>query len=159
MTTRWLGAQAALQALGGMRHLEPPLLLLARWQLAGVFFASGLTKLRDWETTLLLFENEYAVPLLSPTVAAWSGTAAELLLPPLLLLGLLDRLPALGLLFVNLVAVLSLAEVAPAALAQHQLWGALLLALCVRGPGAWSLDGLIRRVARARHRGEGASPP
>jgi putative oxidoreductase len=129
-----------LAALEPLQHLEAPLLLAARWHVAGVFFASGLTKLRDWETTLLLFENEYSVPLLSPAVAAWSGTLGELLLPPLLLLGLLGRLPALGLSVVNVVAVLSLAEIAPAALGQHQLWGVLLLALAVRGPGAWALD-------------------
>ncbi|MBB5206323.1 putative oxidoreductase [Inhella inkyongensis] len=137
---RWV--RGALQGLGGLARLEAPLLLAARWHVAWVFFAAGLTKLRDWETTLLLFENEYSVPLLSPTWAAWGGTLGELLLPPLLLLGLLDRLPALGLLVVNIVAVVSLQEVAAAALVQHQLWGALLLTIIVRGPGPWSVDAL-----------------
>ncbi|MFO1250431.1 DoxX family membrane protein [Inhella sp.] len=138
------------RALQGLRHLqvlEAPLLLLARLHVAWVFFASGMTKLRDWETTLMLFTDEYHVPLLPPEAAAWAGTAGELLLPPLLVLGLLDRVPVLGLLVVNGVAVLSLPEIAPAALVQHQLWGVLLLVLVVHGPGAWSLPGFWRRIA------------
>ena len=47
--------------------------LLARAYIAQVFFLSGLTKLRDWDTTLLLFTEEYKVPLLSPGVAAVMG--------------------------------------------------------------------------------------
>ena len=38
----------------------------ARFYVAWVFFASGLTKLRDWDTTLFLFEWEYSVHLLVP---------------------------------------------------------------------------------------------
>ena len=32
-----------------------------------MFFKAGLTKISNWNTTLYLFENEYNVPLLSPT--------------------------------------------------------------------------------------------
>ena len=45
------------------------------------------------------------------------------------------RVAALGLFVVNAVAVLSLADIAPAALQQHQFWGSLLLALLLWGPG------------------------
>ena len=93
-----------------------------------------------WETTLALFADEYTVPGLSPTLAAWLGTAGELLLPLLLALGLGGRFAAAGLFVLNMVAVLSLAEIAPAALVLHQLWGALLLLVWVWGPGALSLD-------------------
>lgn len=122
---------AALQAL---------LLFAARLYLAQVFLASGLTKLRDWEITLALFTDEYAVPLLPPPLAAWLGTGGELLLPVLLVLGLGGRFAAAGLFVLNGVAVLSLAEIAPAALVQHQLWGVLLLLIWLWGPGAVSLD-------------------
>jgi putative oxidoreductase len=44
---------------------------------------------------------------------------------------------------VNLVAVLSLAEIAPAALQQHLFWGSLLIGLVLWGPGRWSLDRLL----------------
>jgi putative oxidoreductase len=68
------------------------------------------------------------------------GTGGELVLPVLLALGLCGRLGALGLSVVNLVAVVSLSEIAPAALQQHILWGALLAGVAIYGPGPWSLD-------------------
>ena len=114
--------------------------LLARLYIAQVFFLSGLTKIRDWDTTLLLFTEEYHVPLLPPAMAAVMGTAGELVLPVLLVLGLAGRFSALGLSVVNVVAVLSLSEIAPAAFQQHLTWGALLAALALFGPGRWSLD-------------------
>jgi putative oxidoreductase len=113
---------------------------MARAYLAQVFFLSGLTKLRDWETTLLLFTEAYRVPLLSPEVAAVMGTAGELVLPVLLLFGLAGRFSALGLSVVNAVAVISLTEIAPAALQQHITWGVLLAALALHAMGRWSVD-------------------
>ncbi len=119
---------------------QPLAALAARIYLAQVFFLSGLTKIRDWETTVLLFTEEYKVPLLSPQLAALSGTAGELVLPVLLVLGLAGRFSALGLSVVNAVAVVSLAEIAPAALQQHITWGVLLAALAIHGVGRWSVD-------------------
>ena len=130
----------AQRAIGLLESAQPAAQLAARLYVAQVFFLAGLTKLRDWETTLLLFENEYAVPLLSPTLAAWMGTGGELLLPVLLVLGLGGRLAALGLFVLNAVAVISLPEIAEAALQLHQFWGSLLLGLLLWGPGRWSLD-------------------
>lgn len=124
-------------ALDGARPLAA---LLARAYIAQVFFLAGLTKVRDWDTTLLLFTEEYAVPLLSPEVAAVLGTTGELVLPVLLLVGLAGRFAALGLSVVNAVAVLSLADIAPAALQLHITWGVLLAALALYGVGRWSLD-------------------
>jgi len=114
--------------------------LLARLYIAQVFFLSGLTKIRDWDTTLLLFTEEYHVPLLPPAAAAVMGTVGELALPVLLVLGLAGRFSALGLSVVNVVAVLSLSEIAPSAFQQHLTWAALLAALALFGPGRWSLD-------------------
>lgn len=111
--------------------------------MAQVFFLSGLTKIRDWDTTLALFQEEYHVPLLPPALAALLGTAGELVLPVLLVLGLGGRFAALGLSVVNAVAVVSLAEIAPAALQQHVFWGALLAGIAIYGPGAWSLERLV----------------
>lgn len=121
---------------------QPLAALAARIYLAQAFFLSGLTKIRDWETTILLFTEEYKVPLLSPQLAGISGTAGELVLPVLLLLGLAGRFSALGLSVVNVVAVVSLAEIAPAALQQHITWGVLLAALVLHGVGKWSVDAL-----------------
>ncbi len=130
--------------------LQPLAALLARLYVAQVFFMSGLTKLRDWETTVALFTDEYRVPLLSPALAAVMGTTGELVLPILLVLGLGGRFSALGLFVVNVVAVISLSEIAPAALQQHVFWGSLLAGLAIYGLGPWSLDRLLKpRLQRA----------
>lgn len=123
--------------------LQPLAALLARLYVAQAFFLSGLTKLRDWETTLFLFTEEYKVPVLSPAVAAVMGTGGELVLPVLLALGLGGRFAALGLSVMNVVAVISLSEIAPAALQQHVFWGALLAGVAIYGPGSWSLDRVL----------------
>jgi putative oxidoreductase len=123
---------------------QPLAALMARAYVAQVFFLSGLTKIRDWETTLALFTDEYKVPLLPPHLAALMGTAGELVLPVLLVLGLGGRFAALGLSVVNVVAVLSLEEIAPAALNQHILWGCLLAGLAIYGSGCLALDRWIK---------------
>jgi putative oxidoreductase len=138
---RLIGLSAGFTAL--LNALQPLAALAARLYVAQVFFLSGLTKLRDWGTTVALFTDEYKVPLLSPPAAAFMGTAGELVLPVLLVLGLGGRFAALGLFVVNAVAVIALADIPPAALQQHILWGALLAGLAVYGPGAWSLDGVL----------------
>ncbi|WP_422566685.1 DoxX family protein [Ideonella sp.] len=142
--------QLTAQPLRWLNALQPVAALGARWHVGQVFFMSGLTKLRDWDTTLALFQDEYHVPLLSPDVAAVMGTAGELVLPVLLVLGLGGRFAALGLSVVNVMAVLSLSEIAPAALSQHHLWGALLIGIAVFGPGAWSLDNALVRWLRSK---------
>ena len=124
--------------------LKPLLLLGFRLWVAWVFFKSGLTKIQSWDSTLFLFENEYAVPLLSPDVAAYLGTAAELSLPVLLAIGLTTRLSALALFVFNIVAVYAYAsflfDEGAAGLQQHILWGTMLAVIFVFGPGKISLD-------------------
>jgi len=130
----------AQRAIHALETLQPLALLAARLYVAQVFFLSGLTKLRDWDTTLALFADEYKVPLLPTGLAAWTGTGGELVLPVLLALGLFGRFAALGLFVVNAVAVISLTDIPQAALQQHQFWGSLLIGLILWGPGKWSLD-------------------
>jgi putative oxidoreductase len=136
---------AIARAIAGLEALQPLALLAARLYVAQVFFLAGLSKLRDWDITLALFADEYRVPLLPSELAAWLGTGGELVLPVLLALGLFGRVAALGLFVVNAVAVISLAEIGPAALQQHQFWGSLLLGLLLWGPGRWSVDGWVRK--------------
>jgi putative oxidoreductase len=135
---RSLGLWGLLTRL--LDSLQPLAALLARLYIAQVFFLTGLTKLRDWEITVALFTDEYKVPLLSPALAAAMGTAGEIALPVLLVLGLGGRFSPLGLFVVNAVAVISLSEIAPAALQQHVFWGSLLAGLAIYGLGPWSLD-------------------
>lgn len=120
--------------------------LLARLYIAQVFFLAGLTKVQDWDTTLFLFEEEYHVPYIPFELAAYLGTVGELVLPVLLVLGVFSRFTALGLFVVNYVAVISLVEIAPAALYLHYLWGILLAQLIVYGAGIVSVDGLMARL-------------
>ena len=121
-------------------YLSTPIVLIARVYIASVFFKSGLTKIKDWESTLLLFEYEYEVPFIPFELAAWAGTIGELVLPVLLVTGLLTRFSAIGLFFVNIVAVLSLVDIAPAAFNEHLFWGALLIIIILQGGGLLSLD-------------------
>jgi len=111
------------------------------------FLPAGWLKIKDWDTTLFLFEEEYQVPLLSPEIAAWAGTFGEIAFPLLLILGLLTRYAALGLFFVNIIAVISLAEVPPAAFAQHITWGLAIGVIFVWGAGAVSIDRLFGRTS------------
>ena len=136
--------QAPLDTL--VSHLQSLALLAARLYVAKIFFLSGLTKLRDWSSTLALFHDVYQVPLLPPALAAYLGTAGELALPVLLVLGLASRFAGAGLFVVNLMAALSLSadDFSPAAQAQHSLWGVLALAILLFGAGRWSADRVIR---------------
>ncbi|WP_077285207.1 DoxX family protein [Cognaticolwellia aestuarii] len=125
-------------------YLLIPLVLFIRLYIANIFFKSGLTKLRDWESTLMLFEYEYEVPLVSPMVAAWAGTIGELVLPVLLAIGLFSRLSAVGLFIVNAVAVISLVDISPAAMNEHILWGSLLVFVFLLGGKKLSLDNKLK---------------
>ncbi|HZI84040.1 MAG TPA: DoxX family protein [Casimicrobiaceae bacterium] len=140
-------AAAYCLASGWIAKLEPLLLLGFRFYLAKVFFMSGLTKTRDWSSTVALFTDEYHVPLLSPAVAAALGAATELSMPVLLVLGLASRFAA-GVLFVfNIVAVASYYETLTqtGGVRDHVLWGTMLLVLTVCGPGRIALDTWLER--------------
>jgi putative oxidoreductase len=136
-----------------IRYVASAFALLTRIYVSWVFLKSGYLKISDWGSTLALFEYEYRVPLLPPNVAAVLGTAGELIFSTLLVLGLFGRLSALGLFAVNALAVISYAHVLlqdgfEAAIAQHYLWGFMLLVLMIYGPGKFSLDRLIlKRLA------------
>lgn len=131
-------------------HLSPALDIFLRLFIANVFFKSGLTKIKNWDSTLYLFNDEYQVPLLSPEIAAYLATATELGLPVLLVIGLLGRLSALGLFILNGVAVIAYyASLSEAGLYNHLYWGILLLVLLVRGSGQWSLDAWIEKYLKS----------
>ncbi|SRR5258708_30616930 len=126
-------------------RMQPLFGLAIRLYVAWIFFASGLTKLRSWDVTLALFQNEYHVPVLPHAVAALLGTSAELGLPVLLALGLASRFTAAALFAFNIVAVISYPELSDAGLKDHVLWGALLIVTFVYGPGKLALDTWIAR--------------
>ena len=139
-----------MTTLDKTRHLlnrllpEALLLLLARLAVASIFFLSGRTKVQGLftvkESTYDLFLYEYALPIIPAELAAQLATAAEHLLPLLLLAGLFTRPAALALL--GMTAVIQL-FVYPAAWPTHLSWAALLLPLIASGAGAWSLDRVV----------------
>jgi len=114
--------------------------LILRCWVAYAFWVSGLTKIQNWDSTLYLFNDEYSVPLLSPEIAAYLGTATELGFPVLLAFGLLGRFAALSLFLFNIVAVLSYPDLGAAGIEQHQVWGIMLLVCILHGPGKLSID-------------------
>ena len=132
----------------GLNLFQPLLALGVRVWVGIQFWKSGFLKLQSWDSTVYLFREEYHVPILPPELAALVGTFGELFFPVLLFIGLFGRLGALGMSAVNIMAVVSYAHVllAPGfegALAQHVLWGFMLLVLIVYGPGRFSLDHLL----------------
>ncbi|WP_250656240.1 DoxX family protein [Alkalimarinus coralli] len=126
-------------------YLQPVLNVIFRLSVAKVFFMSGLTKIKSWDTTLMLFEYEYAVPVIDFKLAAILATGGELILPVLLVLGLAGRFGAAGLFILNFVAAISYPDISPAGIKDHYFWGAMLLVLVVYGPGKLSIDHLIKR--------------
>lgn len=147
VTDSRLGRVANLycQLTGLIDKLQPLLLLGFRLYVARVFFLSGLTKIHDWSITLALFTNEYHVPLLPPALAALMGTATELSIPVLFVLGLATRFGAFVLFFFNIIAVVSYAALPDIAIKDHILWGTMILVILLCGPGKISLDYLLGR--------------
>jgi putative oxidoreductase len=132
-----------------LAYWVPILLLFTRLWVAWVFFRSGLLKFNSWDSTLYLFESEYQVPILPWLWAAYLGTAAELILPVFLLLGLLTRPMAAALFVFNIIAVVSYPVLWDGGFYDHQLWGLMLLINMVWGGGAIAADYWLRRK-RAR---------
>jgi putative oxidoreductase len=123
--------------------------LAGRVGVGAVFFKAGLIKYRSWEFTVLLFRDEYQVPLLEPAVAARIAMVQELTIPIFLFLGLATRLATLPLLGMILVIQ---TLVYPNAYNDHLVWGSILVLLLTRGPGVLSLDHLIERAVTRRRR-------
>ena len=129
--------------------------LSARVAIFMVFWPSAQTKITGatyfgqhfafWnvtETTLMLFENEYAVPVLPTNIAAYLATIGEFFFAIFLLLGIFTRLSAAGLLAITVVIQLF---VYPDSWITHLLWAALLIYLMKKGAGAISVDDAIIR--------------
>jgi putative oxidoreductase len=131
--------------------------LLARLGIGTVFLRSGLLKIdgitrenaftylqnvSGWANgnTLALFRDEYKIPLLSPELAAYMGTAAEITMPILLFAGLFTRFAALALLCMTLTIQIF---VYPNAFDTHSVWAVSLLFLMKYGAGRFSLDRLL----------------
>ncbi len=139
--------------------------LLARFSIAAVFWNSGQTKVSGFalnivtgefalgwpqlsDSALALFQDEYKLPFIAPTIAAPMAALAEHMFPLLLLFGIGTRLSALGLLGMTFVIQVF---VYPGAYATHGTWAALHLYLMSRGPGVISFDQWIAHKYVAVH--------
>lgn len=138
-------SELAHKAIERLNFLSPVGDLLLRCWVAYAFWVSGLTKIQNWDSTLYLFEDEYAVPLLPPEIAAYIGTAVELGFPVLLALGLAGRFAAGVLFLFNIVAVISYPDLGAAGLEQHKVWGIMLLVALLHGPGKLSVDYWLKK--------------
>ena len=123
--------------------------LLARLWVADVFLKSGLSKIQDWNTTIVLFKYVYSTPLMSAQFAAYVGTAAEFILPVLLVLGLGGRIAILLFFLYNLMCAISFhflwTPAGSAGLDDHVMWGLLLMMLMFYGSGKISIDHLLHK--------------
>lgn len=93
-------------------------------------------------TTKLLYQHDYALPLISSNIAAYTITITQFFLSLFLLLGLLTRISAFGLLLITLIVQIYMA---PSAWAAHLLWATVLVYLLKSGGGKVSVDALAGR--------------
>lgn len=121
--------------------------LFVRIALAGPFYVSGRTKVDEgsWftisDSTYSLFESEYTGVPLPSHFAALAATAAEHVLPVLLLIGLGTRVAAFGLLVMTMTIQIF---VYPGAWwSVHMGWAALAMTALLLGPGRLSLDAML----------------
>lgn len=94
------------------------------------------------------FEGDFALPLIPGDIAAWMATLGEFFLPVLLVLGMLTRFAAAGLLGMTL--VIQIFVFPDAWWGTHALWAGIVIYLIARGGGRWSVDGLAGRFALRR---------
>ncbi len=131
---------------------EDIIAIIARLAIATVFWRSAQTKINDWEflgqhwnfinindSTFMLFNYEYGLPLIDYKVAAYMATFSEFFLSLAILAGLFTRFSALA--FLVMTAVIQF-YVYPDAWPTHILWAAILFYLIKHGSGRFSVDKL-----------------
>jgi putative oxidoreductase len=119
--------------------------LAARVFPAAVFWQSGQTKVAGWHlkpSAIALFQDEYRLPLIGPTIAAYASAFSEHFFPVLLVIGFATRFSALALLVMTAVIEIF---VYPDAWPTHGVWATCFLIVIARGPGLLSLDHLVAR--------------
>lgn len=122
--------------------------LAARIFPAAVFWQSGETKVAGFHlkpSAVVLFQNEYRLPLIDPTIAAYVSAFSEHFFPILLVIGLATRFSASALLVMTAVIEIF---VYPGAWPTHGVWATCFLVVIARGPGWLSLDHLIANKFR-----------
>ncbi|MGI8524659.1 MAG: DoxX family protein [Pseudolabrys sp.] len=96
-------------------------------------------------STFDMFLTQYGAVPFPPVVAAYLVSYASFILPVMLVLGLGTRFAALGLLIMTVIIHLVMPE---ALWTSQAYWAAILLVLMSQGPGAISVDHVIRYFTR-----------
>jgi putative oxidoreductase len=122
------------------RSAGPIVDLLIRLWLAGIFFASAILKLADWQKALYLSTYEYPVSWLDSVTAAYVGVSVELVGAVLLAVGLATRFAALSMLMLSLVIQFNYV-----ALEVNLFWALLFGWYVARGAGPLSIDHALSR--------------
>ena len=118
--------------------------LVTRLMIAQAFFRSGLVKLADWDTALLLATYEYPVSWMAPQNAALAGILIELIGPVLLVIGFQTRIASLA-----MAALLVVSQAVYVPTTSNLFLIALLGWYAVAGPGPLSFDRLLSRGLKA----------
>jgi len=127
--------------------------LIVRLAIFFVFWNSAQSRLYEWEflgyswkfweiseTAFYLFD-EFSIPFIPSSISTYLATFAEFFFALFILLGVLTRWSALGLL--GVVFVIQFFAM-PGSWAVHLLWTAALVYLLQNGPGAVSLDKILK---------------
>lgn len=126
--------------------------LWCRLWLAWIFFGAGMTRWNNWGSQDYLFSIEHPLPILPPIWWATITTAAELLLPVLLVLGFAGRLGALGVLamacviqfYIGIVfAVDDFGDPTGYYNVVHYYWMVMALVIITKGSGLLSIDAYL----------------
>src|SRR6516225_5983064 len=117
--------------------------LTMRFGVGLYWFKGALLLIQSPEFGLKLFQEEYKVPFLDPSLALHLANFNETVCSSLLFLGLFSRLATLPLLVQQLLIIQIF--VFPQSYVDTLLQGSCLLFILTRGPGVFSLDHLIDR--------------
>jgi putative oxidoreductase len=128
--------------LSGQAKIEGPGVPI-HWAPGGIDFSVTLPAAIK-ATTFQLFETQHADLPIAPGVAAYLFSYAEFVLPICLLLGFATRFAAVGLLALTMLLQVYIAPAMWWSL--HVYWMSILMVLVLFGPGAISIDALIRTI-------------
>ncbi len=110
------------------------------------FDFSAVLPMRVRAETISTFVAQYGALPVPPMLAAYVVSYAEFILPIMLVIGFGARFAALGLLVMS--GLIDFYVTPPALWSEHIYWGAILLVLVSRGPGALSIDHFIKLASR-----------
>ena len=132
--------------LDGQTRINGPRFSLSTQDLLPGFDFSVVLPMEVKAQTFGAFLTQYAALPVPPMLAAYLVSYAEFILPIMLVLGLGTRFAALGLLIMT--ALIQIFVLPQALWSVHIYWAAILMVLLSRGAGQFSLDHIIRLIAK-----------